>query len=53
MNKTEDQIEEIIKDVVQNYQAWYVETRNYEGKSKCEDGKGSIYALEKANIIEN
>ncbi|XP_056695576.1 uncharacterized protein [Spinacia oleracea] len=52
MNKTEDQIEEIIEDVVQNYQAWHVGTRNYDCKSRSDDGKGSIYAMEQARIIE-
>ncbi|XP_021864845.2 uncharacterized protein [Spinacia oleracea] len=52
MNKSEDQIEEIIEDVMQNYQAWHVGTRSYDCKSKGEDGKGSIYAIEQAGIIE-
>ncbi|XP_056697859.1 uncharacterized protein [Spinacia oleracea] len=52
MNKTEDQIEEIIEDVVQNYQSWHVGARDYDGKGKNDDGKGSVYAMEQARIIE-
>ncbi|XP_056697771.1 uncharacterized protein [Spinacia oleracea] len=52
MNKTEDQIEEIIEDVVQNYQSWHVGARDYDGKGKNDDGKGSVYALEQARMIE-
>ena len=52
MNKTEDQIEEIIEDVVQNYQSWHVGTRDYDGKGRSEDGKGSMYAIEQAQMIE-
>ncbi|XP_056688136.1 uncharacterized protein [Spinacia oleracea] len=52
MNKTEDQIEEIIEDVVQNYQSWHIGTRNYDGKGRREDGNGSVYAIEQARMIE-
>ncbi|XP_056685817.1 uncharacterized protein [Spinacia oleracea] len=52
MNKTEDQIEEIIEDVVENYQSWHVGERSYDGKSRIEDGKGSVYAIEQARMIE-
>ncbi|XP_021856989.2 uncharacterized protein [Spinacia oleracea] len=52
MNNIEDQIEEIIEDVMQNYQAWHVGTRNYDSKGKYEDGKGSAFAIKQANIIE-
>ncbi|XP_056688198.1 uncharacterized protein [Spinacia oleracea] len=52
MNKTQDQIEEIIEDVVQNYQAWHVGARDYVGKGRNDDGKGLVYAMEQARIIE-
>ncbi|XP_056697851.1 uncharacterized protein [Spinacia oleracea] len=52
MNKTEDQTEEIIEDVVQNYQAGHVGARDYDGKDRNGDGKGSVYAMEQARIIE-
>lgn len=48
MNKTEDEVIDIIEDVVQNYQEWQEGERESTGKSG-----GSVYSVDHLNAINN